>query len=159
MGLLTPLAVRIGSQPWMPKLLRQITWTDTNLQRVTRGRLSILDVAGLPNLMLTVKGRKSGVPRTTPLLCVPWQGGWLIAGSHFGGPKAPVWTFNLRAAETAEVDYNRRHHVCTWRELTGDEKDRAWAHMVTIWPNYDKYTQWTDRVIPVFLLSPQEPGA
>jgi deazaflavin-dependent oxidoreductase (nitroreductase family) len=120
MGLLTPLAVRIGSQPWMPKLLPQVTWTDTRLQRLTRGRVSILDVAGLPNLMLTVTGRKSGIPRSTPLLCVPWQGGWLIAGSHFGGPKAPVWTHNLRAAETAGVRYRGRDHACTWRELTGE---------------------------------------
>jgi deazaflavin-dependent oxidoreductase (nitroreductase family) len=155
MGLLTPVAVKLGSQPWMPKLLPQITWTDTNLQRLTRGRVSILDVAGLPNLMLTVPGRKSGIPRTTPLLCVPWQGGWLIAGSHFGGPKAPVWTHNVRAAETVGVRYRRRDHTCTWRELEGAEKDRAWAHMVTIWPNYDKYVEWTDRVIPVFLLSPR----
>jgi deazaflavin-dependent oxidoreductase (nitroreductase family) len=154
MGLLTPLAVRIGSQPWMPKLLPQVTWTDTRLQRLTRGRVSILDVAGLPNLMLTVTGRKSGIPRSTPLLCVPWQGGWLIAGSHFGGPKAPVWTHNLRAAETAGVRYRGRDHACTWRELTGEEKAKAWAHMVTIWPNYDKYVEWTDRVIPVFLLTP-----
>lgn len=154
MGLLTPLAVKIGSRPWMPKLLPQITWTDTRLQRVTGGRLGLLDLAGLPSLMLTVAGRKSGVPRTIPLLCVPWQGGWLIAGSHFGAPKAPVWTHNLRAAETVEVRYRRRTHTCTWRELTGEEKARAWAHMVTVWPNYRKYTEWTDRVIPVFLLNP-----
>lgn len=154
MGLLTPVAIKIGSQSWMPRLLPQVTWTDTHLQRLTRGRVSILDVAGLPNLMLTVRGRKSGIPRSTPLLCVPWQGGWLIAGSHFGGPKAPVWTHNLRAADTVSIRYRRLNHTCTWRELTGDEKDRAWAHMVTIWPNYDKYVEWTDRVIPVFLLTP-----
>ncbi|WP_408897980.1 nitroreductase family deazaflavin-dependent oxidoreductase [Nocardioides sp. R1-1] len=155
MGLLTPLAVRIGAQPWMPRLLPQVTWTDTRLQRLTGGRVTLLDLAGLPNLMLTVPGRKSGVPRTTPLLCVPWQGGWLIAGSHFGGPKAPAWTHNLRAAETVEVRYNGRTARCTWRELTGAEKERAWGHMLTIWPNYAKYVEWTDRVIPVFLLTPQ----
>lgn len=154
MGLLTPVAVKIGSQPWMPKLLPQVTWTDSHLQQVTRGRLSLLDIAGLPNLMLTVIGRKSGIPRSTPLLCVPWQGGWLIAGSHFGAPKPPVWTHNLRAAETVEVAYRRRRHTCTWQEVTGEEKDRVWAHMLTVWPNYAKYTEWTDRVIPVFLLRP-----
>ncbi|GAA3525037.1 nitroreductase family deazaflavin-dependent oxidoreductase [Nocardioides daeguensis] len=156
MGLFTPVAIKLGSQPWMPKLLPQITWTDTRLQRLTRGRLSILDLAGLPNLMLTVPGRRSGVSRSTPLLCVPWQGGWLVAGSHFGGPKAPAWTLNLRATETAHLSYRGRDHTCTWRELTGDEKAKAWAHMVTVWPNYDKYVAWTDRVIPVFLLSPSQ---
>lgn len=154
MGILTPVAVKLGSQPWMPKLLPQITWTDSHLQQVTRGRLSLLDIAGLPNLMLTVAGRKSGIPRSTPLLCVPWRGGWLIAGSHFGAPKPPVWTHNLRAADTAAVAYRRRQYTCSWRELSDAEKDKAWAHMVTVWPNYAKYTEWTDRDIPVFLLSP-----
>lgn len=154
MGLLTPIAVRIGSQPWMPRLLPQITWTDTKLQQLTGGRVSILDVAGLPNLMLTVPGRKSGIARSTPLMCVPWQGGWLIAGSNFGGPKAPVWTANLRAAETVEIRYRGRPSTATWRELVGAEKEHAWGHMVTVWPNYDKYLAWTDRVIPVFHLMP-----
>ena len=100
MGLLTPLAVRIGAIPWMPKLLPQIVFVDKNLQRATKGRVTVLDIAGLPNLMLTVKGRKSGVPRTTPLLCVPHDGGWLIAGSYFGGPNVPLWVGNVRAADT-----------------------------------------------------------
>lgn len=155
MGLLTPVAVKLGSRPWMPKLLPQITWADTRLQRVSGGRMSLLDVAGLPNLVLTVRGRRSGIPRSTPLLCVPWQGGWLIAGSYFGAPKSPVWAANLQAAETAEVRYRRRDHTCTWREVTGEEKDRVWGHMVTIWPNFDKYLGWTDREIPVFLLTPR----
>src|SRR3954469_12835258 len=99
MGLLTPLAIKIGSIPWMPKLLPQITATDKFIQRVSNGRVTILDIAGLPNLMLTVKGRKSGVPRTTPLLCVPSESGHLSAGSSFGGEKKPVWVVNVRAAE------------------------------------------------------------
>jgi len=155
MGLLTPVAIRLGAQPWMPRLLPQITWVDRHLQRLTRRRVSLVGLAGLPSLLLTVRGRRSGIiPRSTPLLCVPWRGGWLIAGSAFGAPAAPAWAANLRAAETVEVDYRGRRHVCTWRELTGTEKDRAWAHMVTIWPNYEKYVAWTDRVIPVFLLTP-----
>lgn len=156
MGLLTPLAVRIGSQPWMPRLLPQITWTDTRLQRLSQGRLSLLDIAGLPNLMLTVPGRRSGIPRSTPLLCVPWDdaGGFLIAGSYFGAPTAPVWTHNLRAADVVDITYRGEHLACGWRELAGEERERAWAHMLTVWPNYAKYTEWTDRVIPVFLLVP-----
>ena len=56
-------------------------------------------MAGLPSIYLTVRGRKSGVERTTPLLCVPDGGTWLIAGSYFGGPKTPLWVGNLRAAD------------------------------------------------------------
>lgn len=56
MGLLTPLAVRIGAIGWLPRLLPQITWIDTRLQTVTRGRLGLLTIAGLPNLLLMVRG-------------------------------------------------------------------------------------------------------
>ncbi len=65
--------------------------------------MTLLRIAGLPNLFLTVPGRKSGVPRTTPLLCVPHEGRILIAGSYFGGPKLPVWVLNLRAAGEADI--------------------------------------------------------
>ncbi len=99
MGLLTPLAIRIGAIPWMPKLLPQIVWFDTRLHRVTRGRVTVLDIAGLPDLNLTVTGKKSGIERTTPLLCVPDGDTILIAGSYFGGPKTPLWVGNLRAAD------------------------------------------------------------
>src|SRR3954451_1720420 len=95
---MTPLAVRIGAIPWMPRLLPQITATDKFIQRISRGHVTILDLAGLPNLMLTVKGRKSGVPRTTPLRCFPYLGGTLTAGSTFGQLKPPVWVVNIRAA-------------------------------------------------------------
>jgi deazaflavin-dependent oxidoreductase (nitroreductase family) len=155
---MTPLAVRIGAIPWMPKLLPQITATDKFIQRVTRGRVTILDIAGLPNLMLTVKGRKSGVPRTTPLLCVPYRDGNLIAGSNFGQLKPPVWVVNVRAAadkgETVGVAQDGRHHQAKVREMTGAEREQAWAHMIETWPNYERYAERTDRTIPVFLLEP-----
>ena len=80
MGLLTPVAIRIGAIEWMPKLLPQVVWLDKNLHRLSRGRVTVLDIAGLPNLNLTVKGKKSGIERTTPLLCVPDGDTILIAG-------------------------------------------------------------------------------
>lgn len=155
MGLLTPLAVRIGSVSWMPKLLPQIVWVDTRLQKVSGGRVSVLDVAGLPNLMLVVPGRKTGIERSTPLLCVPYQDGWLIAGSYFGGPTVPLWVGNLRATTTAKVAVdNKPPRPCTWRELSGEERARAWSAMLEVWPNYALYEQRTTRTIPVFHLVP-----
>ncbi|MET0998128.1 MAG: nitroreductase family deazaflavin-dependent oxidoreductase [Marmoricola sp.] len=157
--MLTPLAIRIGAIPWMPKLLPQITATDKFIQRVSKGRVTILDIAGLPNLMLTVNGRKSGVPRTTPLLCVPYESGYLIAGSNFGGEKKPVWVVNVRAAaekgERVGVRAGGASQEASVREITGDERDRMWEHMVRTWPNYARYAERTDRIIPVFLLDPQ----
>jgi deazaflavin-dependent oxidoreductase (nitroreductase family) len=155
MGLLTPLAVKIGSLSFMPKLLPQITATDKALQRISRGRVSILDVAGLPNLTLTVRGRKSGVPRSTPLLAVPRGADWLIAGSNFGGPKQPVWVVNLEANPDARITVKGRTSDVQARRLEGDERERAWAHMVGVWPNYRLYAERTDRQIKVFELTPR----
>ncbi len=156
MGLLTPLAVRIGAISWMPRLLPQITALDKAIQWVTRGRLTVLDIAGLPNLMLTVVGRKSGIPRSTPLLCVPDGDDILIAGSYFGGPKEPVWVKNVEAAAEVKVRYRRREMLMTARRLEGDERQAAWAHMIKTWPNFVMYEQRTDREIKVFRLTPRD---
>jgi deazaflavin-dependent oxidoreductase (nitroreductase family) len=154
MGLLTPLAVRIGALEFMPKLLPQVVWVDTRLHRLSGGRLTVLDIAGLPNLNLTVRGRKSGIERTTPLLCVPDGGTILIAGSYFGGPKMPLWVSNLRAADgEAKVEFRKETFAVKATELADPERAEAWQHMLRTWPNYAKYEQRTDRLIPVFRLS------
>lgn len=108
MGLLTPFAIRVGAFAWMPKLLPAIVRTDKLIQRLTRGRITLLDIAGLPNLMLTVVGRRSGIARSTPLLCVPYGGRFLIAGSYFGGPRQPIWVVNLEAADHCTIRFRGR---------------------------------------------------
>jgi deazaflavin-dependent oxidoreductase (nitroreductase family) len=153
MGLLTPLAIRIGAIPWMPKLLPQIVWCDRKLQALSRGRVSILDIAGLPNLTLTVVGRKSGIPRSTPLLCVPHGDRWLIAGSYFGGPDMPVWVHNVRAAGEARITWRRERVEVDAREVEGEERAALWQVMLRTWPNFAKYEERTVRLIPVFELT------
>ncbi|QGN32661.1 nitroreductase family deazaflavin-dependent oxidoreductase [Microlunatus sp. Gsoil 973] len=157
MGVLTPLARRIGAIGWLPGLLPQITAVDRWLQRASQGRLSLLTLAGLPNLMLIVPGRTSGIEHATPLLCVPQRDGWLVAGSAFGGPRTPAWAHNLRAAERAQVTFRGRTYRVTVDELSGDERDRAWDVMSQVWPNYRLYERRTSRVIPVFRLAPADP--
>ena len=153
MGLFTPLAVRIGSIPWLPRFLPQIMWLDKLLQRVTGGRLTLLDIAGLPNLMLTAIGRKSGVTRDTPLLCVPYGQDILIAGSNFGMDKDPMWVKNIEANPEVTARFRRRTSAMVARRLEGDERAAAWAHMVDTWPNFAKYEQRTDRQIKLFQLT------
>ena len=153
MGLFTPLAVRIGSIPWLPRYVPQIMWVDKLLQRVTRGRLSLLGMAGLPNLMLTAIGRKSGVPRDTPLLCVPYGQDILVAGSNFGMDKEPMWVKNIEANPEVTARFRRRTSAMVARRLEGDERAAAWAHMVDTWPNFAKYEQRTDRQIKLFQLT------
>lgn len=154
MNMLTPVAIKLGSLSWLPRFLRQITAIDKFLQRMTRGQWSLLRIAGLPGLMLTVIGRKSGIARSTPVLCVPYLGGHLVAGSNFGGAKAPVWVLNVRAADRVTVTVDGRTHEAVPHELGGEERAAAWEHMLETWPNYAKYEERTDRVIPVFWMEP-----
>lgn len=154
MGLLTPVAVRIGAISWMPNYLPQIVMVDKAIQKITTGKLTILDVAGLPNLMLTVTGRKSGIPRSNPLLCVPYGTTILVAGSNFGGPVEPLWVKNIEADPTCTIRFNGVESARVARLLEGDERMAAWRHMLTVWPNYAKYEERTDRHIKVFELNP-----
>ncbi|MFW0796885.1 nitroreductase family deazaflavin-dependent oxidoreductase [Gordonia sp. CPCC 205515] len=155
MGALTPLAVKIGSISWMPRYLPQIVYCDNLVQRLTRQRYGLLDIAGLPNITLRVAGRRSGVMRTTRLLAVPVEDGrWLIAGSYFGGPDMPQWVYNLRAAGEAEMSSRGHPHPVTARELDGAERSAAWERLRSVWPNFDLYVTRTDRTIPVFQLDP-----
>ena len=152
MGILTPLAIRVGGIGWMPKLLPQIVVVDKLLQRATRNRYTILDVAGLPNLVLTVTGRKSGLPRSTPLLCVPDGERILIAGSYFGGPAEPMWVKNIEANPSVTVRIGGVESRRTARLLVGSERAAAWMVMLEVWPNFAKYEERTSRTIKVFEL-------
>jgi deazaflavin-dependent oxidoreductase (nitroreductase family) len=152
MGLLTPLAIRIGAQPWMPKFLPQVVAVDQRLQKLSRGRLSLLDIAGLPNVLLTATGRKSGQARTTPLLCVPDGERILVAGSYFGGPKEPLWVKNIEANPGVTVRFKRRTSRRVARRISDDDRPAAWAKMLRVWPNFALYEQRTTRQIKLFEL-------
>lgn len=148
------LAVLIGGQPWLPRYSPHIVRMDLAIRRLTGGRLSLLSFAGLPELFLTVAGRKSGLPRTTPLLCVPRDGHWLVAGSNWGQAKPPLWVGNLVSAGAGSVEFHGATTPVAARLLAGEERARAWAAMLEVWPNYAKYAARTDREIPVFALTP-----
>lgn len=152
MGLLTPVAVRVGSISWMPKLLPQIVMADKLLQRLTLHRYTILDMAGLPNLVLTVTGRKSGLPRSTPLLCAPDGSRILVAGSNFGGEKEPLWVKNIEANPDVTVRIGGVETKRTAQMLEGTERAAAWQVLLDVWPNFAKYEQRTNRTIKVFEL-------
>lgn len=136
----------------MPKLLPQIVVVDKLLQRATLHRLTILDIAGLPNLVLTTTGRKSGLPRSSPLLCTPDGERILIAGSYFGGPKEPLWVKNIEADPSVAVRMGGVESRRTARLLEGSERTAAWKKMLDVWPNYAMYEQRTERTIKVFEL-------
>ena len=149
-------AILIGSWAWVPNYLAQITAVDKFIQRKTKGSWGLVRIAGLPGLLLTVPGRKSGIPRSTPLLCTPYGDGVLVAGSNFGGPTLPVWVGNLRASERATIHFGGMDREVVHQELTGEDRAAAWTRMLETWPNYRLYEERIadGRTIPVFWLRP-----
>lgn len=151
---LREVALRVGRISWLPRLLPLITNVDRSVQLATRGRFTIVGLAGLPGVLLTVPGRRTGIPRSIPLLCTPWRDGVLVAGSNFGDARPPVWVLNVRAAESITMTYRGRVRRGTATELYGAEREVAWAEMVRRWPNYEEYAARAGRPIPVFWLRP-----
>lgn len=123
---------------------------DRLLGRLTGGRLVGLGL--VPSLLLTTTGRRSGKPRTTPLLGVPDRDAVIVVGSNWGGPRHPAWALNLLADPTATV---RRHGVSfpvRARVLAGSERDRAWQLALAQWPAYQVYAGRAGRPLHVFRL-------
>jgi deazaflavin-dependent oxidoreductase (nitroreductase family) len=111
---------------------------------------------GVPTLLLTHTGRKSGQPHTTPLIFGRDGQDYLIVASVGGSPKHPQWYHNLLASPEAEIQVRADHVPVRARVASDEEKPRLWKTLTAFWPNYDVYQSRTDRVIPVVVLSPRE---
>ncbi len=109
---------------------------------------------GAPCLLLTVTGRKSGQPRTAPLMYGRDGDDYVIVASKGGLPKPPVWWVNLRSNPSAEIEVGAERHRVTAEEVQGEDRDRLWRLMAGIWPAYNSYQKKTSRVIPVVRLHP-----
>lgn len=115
--------------------------------------LSLLDT-GLPVVIVTSVGARSGKLRKTPLMRVEHDGRYLAVGSQGGAPTDPHWVRNLREHPKVELQDRTQKWDMTVRELTGPERAEWWDRAVEAFPNYAKYQQRTERLIPVFLLEP-----
>jgi deazaflavin-dependent oxidoreductase (nitroreductase family) len=109
---------------------------------------------GVPTLLLTTTGRKSGAARTTPLIFGRDGGDYLVVASMGGAPQHPNWYRNLLADHSARIQVRGDHLDVVTRTAEDDEKPRLWKIVTEVWPNYDVYQSRTDRVIPVVILSP-----
>lgn len=128
---------------------------DRALQRLSRGRLSLTELGGLPFLMLHTVGRRTGQPRATPLIYARMDGGYIVVGSNWGQPGQPAWALNLRAAPAAEVEIRGRRRAVSARVLDGEERAEAWKLLLEFWPAYDDYAgRAAGRELWVFLLTP-----
>ena len=109
---------------------------------------------GVPVIIVTTRGVKSGKLRKVPLMRVEHAGTYAAVASQGGAPKHPTWYFNLLADPDVEVRDGSTVTDMRARELEGEEKTAWWQRATTVWPDYDKYQLKTDREIPLFLLEP-----
>ncbi len=113
---------------------------------------------GLPVIVLTTRGARSGKLRKTPLMRVEHEGRYAAVASLGGAPKHPVWYFNVLADPHVELQDGPVKRDMTAREVTGAEKAQWWERAVAAFPSYADYQEKTDREIPVFVLEPADAG-
>lgn len=111
---------------------------------------------GRPIILLTTLGAKSGKIRKTPLMRVEHAGEYLVVASKGGTPENPSWYHNIVDAPLVELQDGSVRKDYTPRELEGDERAIWWERAVEAFPNYADYQVKTDRLIPIFLLTPVE---
>lgn len=110
---------------------------------------------GADVLLLTVTGRKSGLPRTVPLLYMRDGEDFIIVASKGGDPKHPTWWLNLEASPDATVEIGSRKLRVTATRVSADEKAALWPRLVAMYRGYGDYQRNTDRDIPVVRLRVQ----
>jgi F420H(2)-dependent quinone reductase len=109
---------------------------------------------GMPVIVLTTVGAKSGMLRKTALMRVEHDGVYAVVASLGGAPKHPVWYFNIVAQPHVELQDGPVKRDYLAREIFGDEKAKWWERGVAAYPPYAEYQEKTDREIPVFVLEP-----
>lgn len=107
---------------------------------------------GLPVVVLTTRGAKSGKLRKSPLMRVEHEGVYAVVASMGGAPKHPVWYHNVVAHPRVELQDGPVRRELTAREVHGAERELWWERAVRAYPDYADYQEKTDRVIPVFVL-------
>ncbi len=125
---------------------------DRTVHRLTGGKV-LPSARMLPGAVLTVTGARTGLPRRTPLACFPEESGtWLLIGSNFGRTGHPAWTANLLKNPAAEISWRGRDIPVRARLLGGEERARAWAAVLELWPPYAAYQARVTREIRIFRL-------
>ena len=113
---------------------------------------------GMPVIILTTRGAKSGKIRKSPLMRVEHEGAYAVVASLGGAPKHPVWYHNVVADPRVELQDGPVRQDMTARQVTGQEKALWWDRAVAAYPDYADYQKKTDREIPVFVLEAKATG-
>jgi deazaflavin-dependent oxidoreductase (nitroreductase family) len=131
--------------PWVAKQIEQYI--------ATAGEKPVFRY-GAPLLLLTTKGRSSGIWRRTCLIGAEHEGAYIVVASIGGAPKHPLWYLNLQANPQVWVQVGAEEFWATARDATAEEKPALWDKMVGLYPDYADYQKRTSRHIPVVVLDP-----
>lgn len=142
--------------PFFAPLKRIIPAVHLAVFRATNGRLSS-KLAGQDMLLLTTTGRRSGKPRTVPLLYVPDGETYVVIGSNWAGPRHPLWVGNLLAKPEARVQVRSKRRRVTAHVAGGEERERLWALVTSQYSEYNEYARriGDTREIPLVVLTPR----
>jgi F420H(2)-dependent quinone reductase len=135
---------------------RGLRWTgrlNVPLYRASGGRL-MGKVGRAPVLLLTTTGRRSGQPRTAPVVYLADGERMIVIGSNAGNDRVPAWSLNLKANPEAEVEVGRRREAVRARVAEGTERAELWRRSNEQYAGFDDYEARTDRDIAVFVLEP-----
>lgn len=129
---------------------------DRPVYRLTKGRHTFASlISGLPVVMLTTTGAKTGAPRTVPLLGIPDGSGVAVIASNFGQYRHPGWYHNLRARPEAEIAVDGVRQRVRAVAIEGERRERIWAQGLRAYPGFDQYERRAShRHITVFALDP-----
>jgi deazaflavin-dependent oxidoreductase (nitroreductase family) len=135
--------------PWEPIAAEVARYEETNGAQPS-------DLVGDQWMVLWTLGAKSGHVRKTPLVRIADDdnGTYAVIGSMGGAPTHPQWVHNLRSNPVARIQDGADVIDCAVVETSDADRDAWWGRAVAAWPDYDTYQQATDRVIPVFQLTP-----
>jgi deazaflavin-dependent oxidoreductase (nitroreductase family) len=136
------------------RALKAVGKLNVPLYRASRGRL-FGQIAGTPVLLLTTVGRRSGAPRTVPVVYLPDGERLVVIGSNAGHETAPAWSLNLEANPVAEVEIGGERRNVRARVAEGEERTELWRKMNEQYSGFDDYSARTTREIRLFVLDPR----
>ncbi len=137
----------ISQNPWLVPLVSRVHRV---IYRGSGGRVGV-NAGGTKLLLLTTTGRKSGLPRVTPLLYIEDADRWVVVASNGGTEKIPSWWFNLQSRPEASIQTGREHHAVRASEATPEETQKLWPKLNTSYEFFTDYQERTQREIPVVI--------
>lgn len=134
---------------------------NTLVYRATGGRLGGTWRVGAamrkpaPVCLLTTTGRKSGQPRTAPLIYLRDGERFVVVASQGGLPRHPAWYLNLQANPAVTIEVGKEKHELVARTASASERAQLWPRLVELYADFDTYDAWTEREIPVVICEPR----